>query len=65
MCRVFEVSRSGYYQWVSRKPSRRQLDNQSLDAQIRQIHESSRGCYGSPKITRELRSRAAGWVKTV
>jgi len=57
MCRVFEVSRSGYYQWVSRKPSRRQLDNQSLDAQIRQIHESSRGCYGSPKITRELRSR--------
>lgn len=57
MCRVFEVSRSGYYRWIRRKPGRRQLDNQSLDAQIRQIYVESRGRYGSPKITRELRSR--------
>ena len=31
MCRVFEVSRSGYYSWSERKPSKRQLDNQRLD----------------------------------
>jgi transposase InsO family protein len=57
MCRVFEVSRSGYYRWLKRKPSQRQLDNQRLDAQIRQIYEQSKGRYGSPKITQELRDR--------
>ena len=57
MCRVLEVSRSGYYRWLKRKPSKRQLDNQRLDAQIRQIYEKSKGRYGSPKITQELRDR--------
>ncbi len=57
MCRVLEVSRSGYYRWLGRKPSQRQLDNQRLDAQIRQIYDDSKGRYGSPKITQELRDR--------
>ena len=54
MCRVLGVSRSGYYRWLKRKPSQRELDNQRLDAQIRQIYDDSKGSYGSPKITREL-----------
>ena len=57
MCRVLEVSRSGYYRWLKHKPSQRQLDNRSLDAEIRQIYDDSKGRYGSPKITRELRDR--------
>jgi transposase InsO family protein len=57
MCRVLEVSCSGYYRWFKRKPSQRQLDDQSLDAQIREIYDGSKGRYGSPKITRELRDR--------
>jgi transposase InsO family protein len=57
MCRVLEVSRSGYYRWLKRKPSQRHLDNQRLDAQIRQIYDDSKGRYGSPKITQELRDR--------
>jgi putative transposase len=57
MCRVLEVSRSGYYRWLKRKPSKRQLDNQGLDAEIRKIYEKSKGRYGSPKITEELRDR--------
>ena len=57
MCRVFEVSRSGYYRWLKRKPSQRHLDNQRLDAQIREIYEQSKGRYGSPKITQELRDQ--------
>jgi transposase InsO family protein len=57
MCRVLGVSRSGYYRWFKRKPSQRQLDDQSLDAQIREIYDGSKGRYGSPKITRELRDR--------
>ena len=51
------MSRSGYYRWFKRKPSQRQLDDQSLDAQIREIYDGSKGRYGSPKITRELRDR--------
>jgi putative transposase len=57
MCRVLKVSRSGYYRWLKRKPSRRALDNQRLDAEIREIYDGSKGRYGSPKITRELRDR--------
>lgn len=57
MCRVLEVSRSGYYRWLKRKPSQRQLDNQRLDAEIREIYDGSKGRYGSPKITQELRDR--------
>lgn len=57
MCRVFEVSRSGYYRWLNRKPSRRELENQRLDALIRQIYDDNKGRYGSPKITRDLRDR--------
>jgi putative transposase len=57
MCRVLEVSRSGYYQWLKRKPSRRDIDNERLDAQIREIYDGSKGRYGSPKITRELQDR--------
>ena len=57
MCRVLKVSRIGYYRWLKRKPSRRQLDNQRLDAEIREIYEQSKGRYGSPKITQELRDR--------
>jgi len=57
MCRVLEVSRAGYYRWLKRKPSQRQLDNQSLDAEIREIYDGSKGRYGSPKITQELRDR--------
>lgn len=54
MCRVLGVSRSGYYRWVNRKPSRRDLDNQELDAEIRKIYDDSKGRYGSPKVTMEL-----------
>jgi len=57
MCRVLQVSRSGYYRWLKRKPSPRQLDNQRLDAEIREIYDASKQRYGSPKITQELRDQ--------
>jgi transposase InsO family protein len=57
MCRVLEVSRSGYYRWLKSKPSRRELDNRQLDAQIREIYDNSKGRYGSPKIQKELDDR--------
>ena len=51
------MSRSGYYRWLRRKPSRRDIDNERLDAQIREIYDGSKGRYGSPKITQELQDR--------
>lgn len=58
LCRVLDVSVSGYYAWRRRPPSRRQQTDQVLLTQIRAIHERSRQTYGSPRITAEL--NAAG-----
>lgn len=57
MCRVLQVSRTGYCQWRVRAPSARQLANEELDAQVAAIHRNSRRSYGRPRITRELREQ--------
>ena len=62
MCKAFKVSRSGYYHWLNRaadrrEPSARQIDNQEVLRLIREIHQQSKGRYGSPKITLELQKR--------
>lgn len=53
-CRVLNVSRSGYYGWLARLDSPRRQENELLLKQIRQIHEESRGTYGSPRVHAEL-----------
>jgi putative transposase len=58
MCRVLEVSRSGYYAWLGREESRRARANRGLLVKIRAAHKRSRKTYGSPRVCREL--RAAG-----
>jgi putative transposase len=50
MCRVLDVSRSGYYAWRKREPSARKMADQVLWALIRLHHKKSRGAYGSPRI---------------
>ncbi len=42
MCKVFKVSKSGYYYWLSRKPSARQLDEQQALKLIKEIHQASK-----------------------
>ncbi len=54
MCRVLEVSRSGYYDWLKRSESRRSREDRALLVQIRASHVKSRGTYGSPRIHRDL-----------
>jgi len=60
MCRVYGVTRAGYYAWRSRERSERERQNETLAAQIRAVHQESRGIYGSPRIHRELRKRGHG-----
>jgi len=54
MCRMLGVSRSGYYDWRDRLPSRRSRENASLTSNIREIHRLSRETYSSPRVHAEL-----------
>jgi putative transposase len=55
MCRVLEISRSGFYAWATRAPSDRALSDAWLTEQIREIHAANRGVYGAPRVQAELR----------
>jgi putative transposase len=54
MCKVLNVSRSGFHTWLNRPESRRSLENRALEAKIRVLHSASHGIYGSPKIHQDL-----------
>lgn len=56
MCRVLRVSRSGYYAWRVRPPSRRECENAALTKCIGRIHRDSREIYGYPRVHAQLRS---------
>lgn len=63
MCRVLEVSESGYYAWRKREPSQRQRENERLTEQITQAFHQGRGVYGSPRVQAELRTQGIGCGK--
>lgn len=54
ICRVLKVARSGFYAWLKRKPSRRQLSQQKLIEKIKIVHHENRELYGSPRVHRAL-----------
>lgn len=54
LCRVLEVSTSGYYAWRRRQVSRRVQEDRRLSSQIVTIHQASHGTYGAPRIHAEL-----------
>ena len=55
MCRMLNVTRSGYYAWRDRPASARAQRRDELIERIRQVHDESRGTYGSPRIAVELK----------
>jgi putative transposase len=54
MCRVLEVSRSGYYAWLTREPSLRSRTDDELLVEIHRSYWASRGTYGAPRIRVDL-----------
>ena len=54
MCRVREVSPSGYYAWRKRPASKRAQEDAVLLRQIRTAHAASDGTYGAPRVHAEL-----------
>lgn len=59
MSMLFGVSRSGYYNWLKRGPSKRAMKNARLRKAIRQVWLDSNKRYGSPRIHQQL--IAQGW----
>ncbi len=57
MCRVLEVSPSGYYAWRARPESPRDVANRQLVAEIRRIEVHHHGRYGSPRMHAALRAQ--------
>ena len=57
MCRVLDVSRSGFYAWRKRPASPRAVADQRLTLEVSAIHAESRRSYGSPRVQMELRER--------
>jgi len=55
MCRVLEVSASGYYAWRKRAPSIRAQADLVLGDRIEALHRQSREIYGRPRIQDDLR----------
>jgi len=54
MCRLLKVSASGYYAWRARPESPQAKSDRTLMAEIRRIHQDSKGVYGSPRVHAEL-----------
>jgi putative transposase len=54
LCRVLEVSRSGYYAWLNRFPSRRMQEEGRLEVEIKAAHRRTRGTCGPERLQQDL-----------
>lgn len=59
MCRVLDVSTSGYYAWLKRPPSPRAQEDEQLTQRIKEIYIWSRKTYGAPRIHAQLAKEGA------
>ena len=55
MCRLLGVARSGYYAWLRKPESNREIEDKRLLRLIRASFESSQGVYGAPRVFLDLR----------
>ena len=57
LCRLFAVTRAGFYAWRRRPVSARARQDRVVLEEMRAIFERSGGTYGSPRIQRALTTR--------
>jgi putative transposase len=55
MCRMLDLSRSGYYAWLNRTPSKRAQEEGRLEAEIRAAHKRTRQTYGPERLQQDLK----------
>jgi transposase InsO family protein len=56
-CELLKVSRAAYYAAREGRPSRRARQDAELAAQVKAVHEESKGRYGAPRVHASLRAR--------
>ena len=56
LCSALSVSRAAFYAWQQGGVSARASEDQRLAVHIRAAHRVSRGTYGSPRLSRELKA---------
>jgi transposase InsO family protein len=59
MCRLYGVTRVGYYAWRRRPRSARANEDDRLFHQIEKIFQDSRSTYGSPRVHEAMKNRGA------
>ena len=64
MCRVLEVSVSGYFSWQRRPESQHAQKDKPLTETIKTIHIQSRATYGSPRVQAELHAQGVQVSRT-
>lgn len=55
MCRVLRMARAGYYQWLQKPMSDRDIEDQRLLGLIRDSYAASSGVYGARRVLGDLR----------
>jgi putative transposase len=60
MCRIMQVSVSGYYDWLRREPSAHEREDGELAKEIHRLFYANRSVYGSPRVHAELRAAGIG-----
>lgn len=63
MCKILEVSRSGYYAHISREKSKTAIENEKLLEIINEEFKISRKLYGSPRLTIALQKKGYKYSK--
>ena len=54
MCKVLEVSRSGYYEWKNRSLSPRDIENQNILKVMKKSYKESQGMCGLDKMLKDV-----------
>ncbi len=60
MCRIYEVSLSGYYAWQGRPPSKRAQEDARLEVEIKSAHQRTRHTYGAERLQEDLADNGVG-----
>src|SRR5512135_3866434 len=57
MCAILRVSKSGYYKWLNREPSKRAQEEGRLEVEIKAAHKRTRETYGPERLQHELKDQ--------
>jgi putative transposase len=58
MCKVLNVSTSGYYDWLKGSPSPRAKRTAAIKADVRKVYEACHGIYGSYKVAEVMKANS-------